>query len=112
MTIHQETPRKRGRGRPSKVAAPPLPPEKPRSAKKPAASVEGDQFYLSLQGVERMTSLYKSTIYEMIRKGKFPPSLALHDRRVGWERAAVVEWCEARKSVALRLADERSLAQP
>ena len=53
------------------------------------------RFY-SMGEVEAITSLSRSTIYRKMVQGTFPPSVAISVGRIGWERQAVDEWCEAK----------------
>jgi prophage regulatory protein len=52
------------------------------------------RFY-SMGEVEAITSLSRSTIYRKMARGTFPLSVAISEGRIGWERQAVDEWCEA-----------------
>jgi prophage regulatory protein len=42
------------------------------------------------------TSLGKSCIYSMIKRGKFPKPRQLTRGRVGWDLASVDQWIESR----------------
>lgn len=42
--------------------------------------------------VEARTGLSRSTIYERIRAGKFPPSISLGGKAVGWIEADIAAW--------------------
>jgi len=53
------------------------------------------RFY-SMGEVEAITSLSRSTIYRKMNCGTFPRSVLISEGRIGWERRAVDEWCEAR----------------
>jgi prophage regulatory protein len=53
------------------------------------------RFY-SVGEVEAITCLSRSTIYRKMASGTFPSSVAISVGRVGWERRAVEEWCEAK----------------
>lgn len=55
-----------------------------------------DPIYLDLDGVHLATTLSVSTIEKLVRDGEFPKPRLLSDRRVGWLKREVVEWCEAR----------------
>ena len=46
--------------------------------------------------VEAITSLSRATIYRKMSEGTFPSSVAISQGRVGWDRQAVDEWCEAK----------------
>lgn len=49
---------------------------------------------LKLHEVEDVTALSRSTIYEWMRKGKFPQPLVLSTRSVRWRASAVAEWMD------------------
>jgi prophage regulatory protein len=53
------------------------------------------RFY-TMGEVEAITSLSRATIYRKMTQGTFPASVQISEGRVGWERRAVDEWCEAR----------------
>ena len=53
------------------------------------------RFY-SMGEVEAITSLSRSTIYRKMAQGTFPAAVPISEGRVGWERRAVDEWCEAK----------------
>lgn len=52
---------------------------------------------LRRQDVEKLTGLARSTIYDMVRKGAFPPPIRLGSRAVGWRLAEVEDWLASRK---------------
>jgi prophage regulatory protein len=58
------------------------------------------RFY-SIGEVEAITSLSRATIYRKMADGTFPLSVPISVGRVGWERRAVDEWCEARLAAGL-----------
>ncbi len=45
--------------------------------------------------VEDRTGLSRSSIYNRIRQGTFPPSVSLGGKAVGWPEAAVDSWIRA-----------------
>lgn len=47
---------------------------------------------LRLPAVKEITGLSRSTIYLRINEGKFPASVPLGERAVGWVDAEVHEW--------------------
>ena len=51
--------------------------------------------------VERITGLPRSTLYEMINRGEFPPPVRLGRRAVGWFEADVLAWLDSRPTAAL-----------
>ena len=52
------------------------------------------RFY-SIGEVEAITSLSRSTIYRKVAAGTFPSQVPISVGRIGWERRAVDQWCEA-----------------
>jgi prophage regulatory protein len=52
--------------------------------------------FLSLHEVVRITSLGKSTIYEMVRLGQFPAPISISARRRAWVESEVQAWIAAR----------------
>jgi len=59
------------------------------------------RFY-SIGEVEAITSLSRSTIYRKMEQGTFPPSVAISEGRVGWNRREIDEWCEAKLATGER----------
>lgn len=53
-----------------------------------------------LPGVEELTGCKKSTIYELMRAGKFPKSVRVNARMVAWSETAVLQWVQDRISEA------------
>ena len=49
---------------------------------------------LRRQHVELRTGLSRSTLYQWIREGRFPPPVPLGRRAVGWDSAAIDQWLE------------------
>ena len=49
-----------------------------------------------LPGVRKTTGLSRSQIYLLMSKGKFPASITLGDRAVGWIEAEIQGWLEDR----------------
>lgn len=50
---------------------------------------------LRLPVVKKRTGLSRSSIYEKMKKGEFPGSIALGARAVGWLESEVDAWLEA-----------------
>lgn len=67
------------------VAARNLPPNAPRILRRPE--------------VEAMTGLRKTSLYEMMRTGIFPQSVALGQRARGWLAPEVYAWIESRAAL-------------
>ena len=59
------------------------------------------RFY-SIGEVEAITSLSRSTIYRKMEQGTFPPSVAISEGRVGWNRREIDEWCEVKLGMGER----------
>ena len=53
-----------------------------------------------LPEVEAMTGCKKSTIYELMRAGRFPKSVRLNARMVAWAETAVLQWVQDRIAAA------------
>ena len=51
---------------------------------------------LRLRSVVSMTGLSKSTLYRLIKQGRFPQPLRLTQRAVRWRREEVDEWLSQR----------------
>lgn len=49
---------------------------------------------LRLPTVKNRTALSRSTIYLLMSKGKFPKSINLGERAVGWLSSDIDEWLE------------------
>lgn len=47
---------------------------------------------LRFPSVKDRTGLPRSTIYDKISKGTFPPPISLGDRAVGWIESEIEEW--------------------
>ena len=52
--------------------------------------------YISIKEVVRMTSLSRSTIYRLIKKGDFPKPRQLSSGRVGFILQEVIQWMRER----------------
>ena len=49
-----------------------------------------------LPEVMARTGLSRSTIYNLVSKGKFPSQINLGPRAVGWVESEIVDWIEER----------------
>ena len=54
---------------------------------------------LRINRVAERTGLPKSTIYQYIRDGKFPKSVPLGERSVGWREEEINQWINSRQRV-------------
>ena len=52
---------------------------------------------IRLPDVIRRTGLSQATIYRMVKSGRFPRSVKLGARAVGWKNEAVTEWISSRE---------------
>ena len=59
---------------------------------------------LRLPAVMERTGLCRSSIYEYIAAGDFPPQVKLGPRAVGWRERDVIDWIEKRASHASKVA--------
>ena len=48
-------------------------------------------------GVEARTGLFRSTIYDCMKRGEFPQPVALGARLVGWRESDIEAWLQARE---------------
>lgn len=53
---------------------------------------------LRLPDVEAATGCKKSTIYQLMKQGKFPSGVAITGRMVAWPESAVLQWVQDRIS--------------
>ena len=54
------------------------------------------QRFLRLPEVMHLCGLSRSTIYELIRKGEFPPQVSLGGKNVAWLHSEVTAWMAGR----------------
>ena len=52
--------------------------------------------FLRLPEVMHLCGLSRSTIYELIRKGEFPPQVSLGGKNVAWLHSEVTAWMAGR----------------
>jgi len=57
---------------------------------------------LRLPAVIERTGLSRSTVYLMMSKGRFPSSISLGDRAVGWLETDINEWLERKVEASRR----------
>jgi prophage regulatory protein len=51
---------------------------------------------LRREDVERATGLPRSTLYDLVAKGRFPRPIRLGARSVGWLESEILAWQQAR----------------
>ena len=52
--------------------------------------------FLRLPQVEAITGCKKSTIYKLMKEGKFPHCVRITARMAAWPESAVLQWVQAR----------------
>lgn len=57
-----------------------------------------NQKILRLKAVQDWTGLSRSAIYAMLKDGKFPQSVKLSERSVGWYEADIQGWIASRQA--------------
>ena len=62
----------------------------------PVTSGYSSRRILRLQNVELLTGFKRAHIYSLINQGRFPRSVRLGPRAVGWDSLAVEKWVEER----------------
>ena len=51
-----------------------------------------DHTLLRRKQVEEMTTLSRSTIYDLMKKGQFPKSIALAPKTIVWRKIDIEKW--------------------
>lgn len=59
---------------------------------------------ITLERVTEKTTLGRSTVYNYMKAGRFPASVRLGERHVGWVESEVDDWVQ--KQIAARNADQ------
>lgn len=70
---------------------------RPKAARKPprpSVLREGEDALLPPAVVMDRTSLSRTTLWRLIKRGEFPGSVRISPGRVAWSEAAVTEWVE------------------
>lgn len=62
------------------------------------------EFLLRRKDVQARTGLGRSTIYALIKEGKFPKPIQLTARTVAWTQSSIDEWVEERIAAAQKSA--------
>ena len=55
-----------------------------------------DRRLMKREEVLHLCGMSKTTLYELIAKGEFPPPVSITGRSVGWRQYEVVEWLDSR----------------
>lgn len=55
--------------------------------------------FLRLEDVMAKVGLSRSSIYQMIREGKFPPQVQISQRCVAWQASSIDAWMQGRSRV-------------
>ena len=67
---------------------------------------------LRLPAVLARVGVSRSTLYLWVSEGRFPPSIPLGERAIGWLESDVSEWIEARARRARGAQAEAESARP
>lgn len=68
----------------------------PQATATPAPAEAKPDRLIRLEEVETLVSMKKSTIYNLMRAGKFVKPIRLSSRCTAWSHAAVQAWIQAR----------------
>ena len=58
-----------------------------------------DHTLLRRKQVEEMTTLSRSTIYDLMKKGQFPKSIALSPKTIVWRKIDIEQWIRSQFEV-------------
>lgn len=64
-------------------------------------SVQTKERILRRKEVQDRTGLPRTTLYELIKDGRFPKPVPLYGRSVGWAESQVQQWIDATLAPAL-----------
>jgi prophage regulatory protein len=64
----------------------------------PRAVPTSDQQIVRIKAVEALTQLSRMTIYHLIKKGTFPPSIQLSEKARGWRLREIEEYLATRSA--------------
>ena len=53
---------------------------------------------LRRETVSELVGVGRSTLYEMMRQGRFPRPVHINSRAVGWVASEIEDWIEARRA--------------
>ena len=71
-------------------------PSSPTGTHPMPVSAPAQERFLRLPEVMHLCGLSRSTIYEFIRKGEFPPQVSLGGKNVAWLHSEVTAWMAGR----------------
>ncbi|UTV98791.1 AlpA family phage regulatory protein [Marinomonas rhizomae] len=57
--------------------------------------MQSTPFIIDRREVEHLTSLRKTTIYKLIKEGKFPKPLRISPMRVAWRLTDIESWVQS-----------------
>jgi prophage regulatory protein len=60
------------------------------------SNIKADDIFLRIADVEHQTSLKKSTLYVLAKKGDFPAPVRLGKRASRWLQSEILEWMRDR----------------
>ena len=58
--------------------------------------------FIRRKEVEELTGLSRTAIYDRMREGRFPKSVALSPKTIRWVRGEIIKWIEEQISSARR----------
>tara|TARA_Y100001933_G_scaffold203498_1_gene205596 strand:- start:351 stop:545 length:195 start_codon:yes stop_codon:yes gene_type:complete len=58
--------------------------------------------FIRRKEVEELTGLSRTAIYDRMREGRFPKSVALSPKTIRWVRGEIIKWIEEQISIARR----------
>lgn len=67
--------------------------------------------FIRLPDVVQITGLSKTTIYKMIREGRFPRSVPIYGSSVAWPASEVSEWTQSRIKIRDNNQKDRGVEQ-
>jgi len=68
----------------------------PKEYQRAYPDLEAIMLILRLPAVKAYVSLSKSTVYDLIHRGLFPPPVRIGVRAVGWRESDILDWIESR----------------
>jgi prophage regulatory protein len=63
-------------------------------------SISNTSSIIRRKQVQERTGLSRSSIYKLMKEGKFPKSVALSQRSIGWRSSHIDQWLEERPTTS------------
>lgn len=70
-----------------------------------------DDKILRLPATLEATGLSRTRLYELIKRGEFPPPVKISVRAVGWRHSEIQEWIKTRALAAMASRTKRKAAE-